>query len=283
MTDKLILIFTDLDGTLLNHHDYHFDAAIPAIKKLLDLNIPIIYNTSKTIEECLELQALMGLDQPFPQPFIVENGSALICSEPFDDSMQRIQIGQYSLYGLTLGANLDQISKTLSDLAWEQSLYTPFSKATVETIVDYTGLTIEQATQAKQRRYSDPVIWHGNEEQKEAFIQAIHNRGLTTLQGGRFLHILGNTNKGMALTKMAQIYSKARFSSTAENATTIALGDSPNDLAMLSAADIAIHVLPASNQAMEFQHPNKIVTQLKGAAGWAEGIKKALEQLKIHL
>lgn len=282
MTHKHILIFTDLDGTLLNHHDYRFDAALPTLKKLLNLEIPIIYNTSKTIEECLELQSSMELDHPFPQPFIVENGSALICSRPLDKVMQPIQVGGHSLYSFKLGADLIEISNALAEIDTDSSLYTTFSNATAETIVEYTGLTLKQASQAKLRRYSEPVIWHGSEEQKSAFINAAHSKGLMTLQGGRFLHILGITDKGKALTKMSELFAE-QFDIPAHEIVSIALGDSPNDLAMLMSADIAIHVLPASHQPMEFQHNNKIVTQLEGAAGWAEGINQVLEQLDITL
>ncbi len=67
------LVVTDMDGTLLNHHDYRVDAARPMLEKLERASIPVIFNTSKTLAELLELT--QQLDNH--HPFIVENGSAI--------------------------------------------------------------------------------------------------------------------------------------------------------------------------------------------------------------
>lgn len=67
------LVFTDLDGTLLNHHNYSVEAALPCIQKLHQLDIPVIFNTSKTFHESVELQKLLQINAPF----IVENGSSI--------------------------------------------------------------------------------------------------------------------------------------------------------------------------------------------------------------
>ena len=37
----MLICFTDLDGTLLNHDDYRYDAAIPVIQKLQQAGVPI--------------------------------------------------------------------------------------------------------------------------------------------------------------------------------------------------------------------------------------------------
>jgi mannosyl-3-phosphoglycerate phosphatase len=43
-------VFTDLDGTLLDHFDYNFDAALATIADLKVRHISIIPNTNKTFE-----------------------------------------------------------------------------------------------------------------------------------------------------------------------------------------------------------------------------------------
>ena len=47
------VIYTDLDGTLLDHHAYAFDEALETIKALKDRGIPIIPCTSKTRAETI--------------------------------------------------------------------------------------------------------------------------------------------------------------------------------------------------------------------------------------
>ena len=67
------LIFTDIDGTLLDHFDYSFSDAIEVIEALNERHIPIIANTSKTFAEMEKLQQTIG----FNSPFISENGAVV--------------------------------------------------------------------------------------------------------------------------------------------------------------------------------------------------------------
>ena len=68
-----ILIFTDLDGTLLNRDTFEFGTIKKYIKYLLSKNISIIPNSSKTEAEILEFNSELGEDLPF----ISENGAAV--------------------------------------------------------------------------------------------------------------------------------------------------------------------------------------------------------------
>ena len=82
------VIYTDLDGTLLDHHTYAFDEALETIKALKDRGIPIIPCTSKTRAETLSLMQAMDIDGPI----IVENGACLLYTSPSprDRSLSRM-------------------------------------------------------------------------------------------------------------------------------------------------------------------------------------------------
>jgi len=43
-----MIIFTDLDGTLLNHKSYDYKAVLPLLERLKSLDIPVVLNSSKT-------------------------------------------------------------------------------------------------------------------------------------------------------------------------------------------------------------------------------------------
>lgn len=43
-----IIIFTDLDGTLLDHNSYDFSEALEMLSYIKNHNIPLILTTSKT-------------------------------------------------------------------------------------------------------------------------------------------------------------------------------------------------------------------------------------------
>ncbi|HHJ53507.1 MAG TPA: HAD-IIB family hydrolase, partial [Caldithrix abyssi] len=66
------VVFTDLDGTLLDAQTYSYLPALEAIQLLKEKHIPLIFCTSKTFSEARALQQQMGISDPF----IVENGSA---------------------------------------------------------------------------------------------------------------------------------------------------------------------------------------------------------------
>ena len=67
------LIFTDLDGSLLDRDTFKFDEIKDYLKKLLSKGIFIIPNTSKTEKEILEFNNELGSNLPY----ISENGAAI--------------------------------------------------------------------------------------------------------------------------------------------------------------------------------------------------------------
>jgi len=74
-----MIIFTDLDGTLLDHSGYSWRDALPALKEIRSKNVPLVMCTSKTRKEVEVLQEEMGLREPF----IVENGAGIYFPEDY--------------------------------------------------------------------------------------------------------------------------------------------------------------------------------------------------------
>ena len=68
-----IIVFTDLDGTLLDHHTYSYVPAAPVLERLEAEGHPLILNSSKTRDEMVALRAEFGNRHPF----VVENGGAV--------------------------------------------------------------------------------------------------------------------------------------------------------------------------------------------------------------
>jgi len=58
------VIFTDLDGSLLDAETYSFQAARPALQKLKKKQVPIILCTSKTRAETEVIARKIGLNHP---------------------------------------------------------------------------------------------------------------------------------------------------------------------------------------------------------------------------
>ena len=67
------VIYTDLDGTLLDHDNYGLGPAGAVLLEMLARNIPVIPVTSKTHAEVQLLCHTLEMTGPF----VVENGAAI--------------------------------------------------------------------------------------------------------------------------------------------------------------------------------------------------------------
>lgn len=264
------LVVSDLDGTLLDHFTYSHSAADPTLRLLEEQGIPLILNSSKTREEMLELRQSFSNHHPF----IVENGSAIFIPQRYFPRKPEQAHDQDGYWVLEPGAPRARLLEFLErDQQQHPRTYLNFDAATTEEIVAATGLSTAEAVQAQARDYSEPLLWQGDEQQKAAFIARANAAGFSTLQGGRFLHLLGQTDKGIATRLLKKTYQS--FSD--QEYQLIASGDGPNDLDMLKVADVAIIVRsPVHPPPTLSAHPRLIVTHELGPAGWAQAIRESL-------
>lgn len=265
---KFSIIFTDLDGTLLNHQNYSFAAAKPALEKIRQLNIPLIFNSSKTIAEILEYRLILENRHPF----IVENGGAIYIPQHYFTGT----IGQENIH--ILGVHRDQQLALIHEIRNKhQYQFTGFADLSVAELREHTGLTEQQAINAKQRIASEPILWQDSNKQLSKFKQELEHLGMKILKGGRFLHVIGQTDKAIAMQWLVEQYRRAGHA----DITTIALGDSQNDIAMLEQADLAAVIRSAQGTHMIVNKP-VYYTQYSAPEGWREAIDKILLMLQTE-
>ncbi len=173
------IVFTDLDGTLLDHHTYAYGPVVPVLEKLKGLGVPVVANTSKTRSEWLYLAEQIGNDDAF----VVENGSAIYLPD-----------GECVIFGERREEILGYLSGLRTSYDFES-----YSGWDVEDIAAATGLDLDSAKRSSEREFSEPLVWRGSQEDKVSFVNEVRTAGFATLQGGRFLHVLGRTDKGKAV------------------------------------------------------------------------------------
>jgi mannosyl-3-phosphoglycerate phosphatase len=217
-----IVVFADLDGTILNE-SYDSSEVEPIIRQLLSLNVSIVLCSSKTKGEIEFYRRKLGISDPF----IVENGSAILIPKRYFQSSYRYTKQADGYCVIELGIAYSIIRKRLAVVKKRTTAnIIGFGDMTVEEIAKDSGLTLQLANLAKKRAYDEPFrIVAGN---KKEILNAIKNEGLSYTIGNRYFHLLGNSDKGKAAVILKDLYSK-KFGKI----TTIGIGDSPNDLPML--------------------------------------------------
>jgi mannosyl-3-phosphoglycerate phosphatase len=271
------LVFTDLDGSLLDHHSYSYQDALPHLRLLERAAIPVIPASSKTRSEIEQLRADLGNDHPF----IAENGAAVFIpvgyfSRQPDDTVERNgfwvrEMSPPRQRWLDLLGELDK--------AFVEE-YDYFYRAGVEGIARMTGLSLEKAAGANSREYSEPVKWFGTEARRVEFIDRLQAAGATVLQGGRFLSVAGDTDKGRALVWLREVFRSSDASACWHD---LAVGDSANDCAMLEVSEMALLVRSSVHDFPPLQRNHGVLfsTEL-GPAGWAEGVTRWLHSYNIN-
>tara|TARA_B110000438_G_scaffold268248_1_gene283660 strand:+ start:1122 stop:1958 length:837 start_codon:yes stop_codon:yes gene_type:complete len=273
MINKKPIIFSDLDGTLLDHYSYKSTAADPTLQELQRANIPVILNTSKTLAELEVIKVELKLNTPF----IIENGAAVyipkntFATQPEDTKVE----GNYWVKSFCLPRKhwLDLLNEHCGGFS---QYYRGFSMLSVAELSQITGLDLTQAERAKERQYGEPIQWLGDEVTKKAFIVHLVELGANVVHGGRFIHVGDFCDKGQALIWLTEQY-REHYSNC--SVYTIALGDGENDTPMLDAADIAVQIRsPVHDFPPLYREYKTSQTQLYGPEGWAESIQQLLAE-----
>jgi mannosyl-3-phosphoglycerate phosphatase len=259
------IIFTDLDGTLLDRETYSWEAARPALERLQQRDVPLIFVTSKTRAEVEWWRTQMGNKDPF----IVENGAAAYI--PHDYFSFRIEHvprrGDYEV--LEWGTTYKNLVSRLNEAAQRSRCQVRgFNDMTTAEVAFTCGLSTEQAALAKLREYDEPfrILDAGRADQ---LLAAIEKQGLRWTKGGRFWHITGNNDKAVAVTAVQELFER-EYGPLA----TIGLGDAVNDAPFLKVVDVPVIVRSHESAGLKAAVPRGVVTDEPGPAGWNKIVLK---------
>ena len=264
-----LLLFTDLDGTLLNHDNYAYEGAKPALKRIEAEKIPLIIVTSKTRQEVKALQKELGLEEPF----IVENGGGIF----FPQNYSNFKIGDYKRKNddcvVQLGRSYDDIRRFFLEVKAQFGIK-GFGDMDVQQIINLTGLPRHQAQLAQQRDFTEPFII-----EKESKIDALEalalKEGMKITRGGRFYHLIGiGQDKGKAVEVLIEVFKN----NLNNNIVTVGLGDSQNDIPMLQQVDIPVLIPKLDGEYEDVDLSNMIRAKYPGSIGWNETVIGILDR-----
>ena len=266
-----IVVFTDLDGTLLDRANYSYASAIPGLELLRRKKIPLIFCSAKTRAE----QEVYHRELEIHDPFIVENGGAIFIPKgyfPFDFDYHKA-IGRYLV--IELGMPYQEVRRILEQIRSELGIdFRGFGDMSPEEVVRETGLDLEAARRAKRREYDETLKLDGTPREIERVLSAIQEAGLNYAYGGSYYDIMGANDKGRAAIILIELFRRKLG-----ELQTIGLGDSVNDLPLLAVVDIPVLVQKPEGQREEVDLPMLRRAEGIGPEGWRQAIEELIGQL----
>jgi mannosyl-3-phosphoglycerate phosphatase len=275
------IIFTDLDGTLLDGSNYSFKKALPYLKILKEKKIPVVFCTCKTQTENEYFQKKLKNNAPF----IAENGGAIfipknyfsykIASVAASLLLRNNKAGIKSsknYFIIELGEPYKKLRAALNKIKKETGFKIKgFGDMSAKEVAKDSGLSLEMAKLAKKKDYNESFKFDESTKEEKILFEKIKKMGFNSTHGGRYYNIFGkNADKGKGVKKLAKLFQK-EFGEI----KTIGLGDSMNDLSMLKVVDIPILVKNKNgiwNPKIKFPKLHRI--NGVGPEGWVKAIER---------
>ena len=268
------VLFTDLDGCLLDGDTYSFDQARPALNALRSEHIPVVLVSGKTRAEIEPLRERLD----HHDPFIVENGAAVyVPLETFDFPPERSR-RRSSYHVIELGTPYALLRDVLRQI--EEAVGTPLRGFGDLSVDEVMATTAPRRCAAGHAEFDEPFLVNPTKLIEEICRQ-IATRGLHWTRGGRFFHLTGNNDKGQAVAILLRCYKRQeRLLNLPDDIETIGIGDSLNDLPLLLTVDHPVLVQkPDGSYDPDINLPNLIRTPGIGPAGWNYAVLDLLGQV----
>ena len=258
-----VVIFTDLDGSLLHRDTFKFDTIKNYISSLVDRGIIIIPNSSKTEKEIENFNEELEVDLPY----ISENGSSIhglnLINHNFPNK-------------IILSREKEELQKIFNEKIPEQlkDKCIQISKMNKKEQEKIFGQKDSKLKDALDRKYTLPFLFRGDKNEKNKLLKILNSNSLTLQEGGRVLNLCDNINKVKSMNRVIKILKK-----TEDKIKSIAVGDNYNDLDMLKNCDIPCLVFNDKFKLDQINIDNLIFTNEASPEGWADVIKKALVKI----
>lgn len=273
-----LIVFTDLDATLLEEETHRYDAAAPALEELRHAGVPLVLCTGRTRAEVEPLHRELGLTAPF----VIENGGGIVIPAAARGWRAPLRARDGGPLVIPVGTPHPSLVAALRDISVETGWrLVGISDLAIEEVADRTGLPWEAAKLAASREFDEPFVIEGadpeaTEAARLAVAAAAERRGLRLTRGGRFHHLTGPADKGKAVRQLLGLHEGPVLS--------LALGDSANDLTMLQAVDRPV-IVPRPDgswsEALLAELPQARRAPFPGPRGWNEAVLAELREMRL--
>jgi len=265
------ILFTDLDGTLLDHYTYRPDPALPALRRLRQAGVLVLPATAKTLAEVRQIGVELDLTDEGAwsrasriegagvfDGAIVENGAAVVLPPGFPAPVA----GDLEVVTV-LGLPYEMVRGMLAEAAAEAGARVRgYGDMTADEVAAETGLSPAEAVRARSRQWSETFLVTSGDP--VAVGAALERRGLRAVLGARFLTAMGDHDKGEAARLVLD-----RLRRDGREVRSWAVGDAANDTELLAAVDHPMLVRAGHGDWADVDVPGVVRLDGVGPAGWA--------------
>ena len=168
-----IIIFSDIDGSFLNHDDYSYGDLHIFISKLKKIS-EIIFVSSKTFSEIKTLNNTLGITFPF----IVENGACIFFPENYyKEALEGDKFFKKENYiGYRVSENITKFHKGDLNKFKKHFNFFFYSELSSEKLASITRLKGSQIKSSQKRLFSDPIYWNDSKKNLIIFEKELKKR-----------------------------------------------------------------------------------------------------------
>jgi len=265
-----LIVFSSLDGSLLDSETRAWEAARPALDVLRRLEIPVVLTSSQTRGEVAAHARAMDL----ATPFVAESGGAIVVPAGYFGHKVPGSQTHDGYDVLPLGVPRRDLARALAEMATKiGARVRGIASLGLSEVQRLTGLSRGAVRLALEREHDETFVVE-DEASLAALAEAARERKLRVRRGRRFFHLSGDTDKGRAARVLMGL-----FEAAGRRLVSIGLGDAPNDLSLLTAVQQPI-VIPGpdgtADPALAESLPGAQLAPRPGPAGWNAAVLAVL-------
>jgi mannosyl-3-phosphoglycerate phosphatase len=268
------LIFTALEGALVDPRTDSFAGAEEALYELERRKIAFVLLTSRTREEIEPIRRKLGHNHPF----VTENGGGIFFPDGYFSLRIPGAVRTARYLSIAQGRPYAEVCEALDEIAEECAVgVAGFHHMSLREVADNTGLRPRIAELARAREFDEPFYFTSADDKAIArFVEAAQERGFDTRRGPTFWHLSAKCDPARAVRTLSQLFREA----THIKLHLVGIGANQNDLLWLRAVDHAI-LLPESREAAKpsdqlQENPGRtkaiVVGEAPGPIGWNKAI-----------
>jgi mannosyl-3-phosphoglycerate phosphatase family protein len=268
------LIFTALEGALVDPRTDSFAGTEEALSELERRKIAFVLLTTRTREEIEPLRRKLGHNHPF----VTENGGGIFFPDGYFSLRipGAVRVARY--LSVAQGRPYAEVCEALDEIAEEAAVgVAGFHHMSLREVADNTGLPPRSAELARAREFDEPFYFTSADDKSIArFVEAARERGFDTRRGSTFWHLSSKCDTAHAVRTLSQLFREA----THIKLRLVGIGGGQVDLPWLQAVDHAI-LLPDSREPAEpssqpLENPGRtrtiVIGDAPGAVGWNQAI-----------